>query len=187
MNLISQASRVLGMGLASGLLAIAGCSNQSSDPAAAPPPQSASSSYEESGGTEGTFGEPGAQEPQPAEENAPPGQQAPPPQGGDDMGGPQGNAGQAAPPPAENVTSDEVEEFAGIQLELMKVEQTFQQRAQSGEDIQTLQQELDETAAEVIEESSLSERRYLSIAQRVRGDAELRQEVESSMREQAGG
>lgn len=177
------------MGLASGLLAIAGCSNQGSDPAAAPPPQTASS-QEEPGGAEGTSGEPEAQEPAPAEENAPPGEQPPPPQeGGDDMGGPQGNAppGQVAPEPAENVTSEEVEEFAGIQIELMKVEQTFQQRAQSGEDLQALQQELDETAAEVIEESSLSESRYMAIAQRVRGDAELRQQVESSMREQAGG
>lgn len=94
-------------------------------------------------------------------------------------GAPQGDAGE--------ITPSELETFSVIQLELMQLQQSLQQRAQAGEDPETLQHEMDRKALEIVEESEMSVGRFEAIARQAQGDAELRQRIESQMREQAGG
>jgi hypothetical protein len=139
---------------------------------------------EEPGTTGGTHGEPPpgdayGEPPPPEPEAAPPGDPAAPPQDPMGPGTPQGDAG--------DISSSEIEIFSSLQIELMQLQQNLQQRAQAGEDPQTLQQEMDRKALEIVEGSDLSVTRFETIARQAQNDPELRQQIETKMRQQVGG
>lgn len=174
--IMNRSPRFLGIIASSALLLLAACDDGAgagAEPAGTVPQQ-------EPGTAGDSYGEPAPAEPVPGgDPAAPPGDPAAPPQDPMGPGTPQGDAG--------DVTSSELETFSIIQLELMQLQQNLQQRAQAGEDPQSLQQEMDRKALEIVEESEMSVQRFETIARQAQSDAQLRQRIESKMREQAGG
>jgi hypothetical protein len=82
------------------------------------------------------------------------------------------------------VSEDEIEEFSKVQANMLRLQQQFAQRVESGEDPGTVRSELDRKAKKLVQESDLTQQRYKQIGRRVQNDPQLRSKVKAQMKSQ---
>lgn len=90
-------------------------------------------------------------------------------------------------PSGDQVSTGEIESFVECHLKLIQLGQQMNARLQQGEPAEVLNREFKVQAQGVIEESSLSERRYMEIAKLAELDPSLRARIEAAVREMVSG
>lgn len=145
------------------LLAQIGCGSKQSDPAPM---------YPEAQSSSGQAAQSEAAMPQP---------------GGEPATAPGGETAQPAPAtPGSGYSEAEVETFAAAFLEVMAVQQSFQERAataQSPEEAQSLQTEFEAEVEQAVESEGMTMDRFQDMAEALQSDPALQQRVEAELRE----
>lgn len=90
-------------------------------------------------------------------------------------------------PSGDQVSTGEIESFVECHLKLIQLGQRMNARLQQGESAEVLNREFRVQAQGVIEESSLSEGRYMEIAKLAELDPSLRARIEAAVREMVSG